>query len=308
MHPVGVWSRCLVAGSAGLLLTAVAGGRAAAQLVSTDSMFQALATERQAAAEKARPRRPVRLLVRPVPVRRELKQLDAVGSANRALLMPVLERVKPAGLPLGLAAAVVALESGWHIEVRGSRGEIGLMQIKPETAVRFAERDVVVVDTASLATSLGITTGSAAGVIAAVSAEAAANAGTPATGIATADAASTAGTDLFEPETNLRIGMRFLDWCYGRAKHDVALTIGCYNAGPSRMYDWNQLPTTRDYVSQVHGLMEQAGDARLTPTSASPAPAGTARAGRGQKAGAVARTRPAAADAAAPRPFVSWEP
>jgi hypothetical protein len=102
-------------------------------------------------------------------VRRPLKQLDAVGSANRAALMPLLERVKPVGLPLGLAAAVVALESGWHIEARGAAGEIGLMQIKPETAVRFGDRPVSTGEGGDNATAATATT---AGAISAAGAEA----------------------------------------------------------------------------------------------------------------------------------------
>lgn len=302
--------RGLVGGAAVLLAALAAVTAAEAQLVSVDGMFQKLASDRQAAAAAAKPR----TVVRPAPVRRPLKQLDAVGSANRAALMPLLERVKPVGLPLGLAAAVVALESGWRIEARGAAGEIGLMQIKPETAVRFGDRPVSTGEGGDNATAATATT---AGAISAAGAEAAASAAPVATATATADAASTARLDLFEPETNLRIGTRFLDWCYQRARHDVATTIGCYNAGPSKMKEWHLYPTTRDYVSQVHGFMAVAGEARMTLASARPAanrkpglrpgPRPAPAAGATGAASATA-TAGAAAATAASAPFVPWLP
>ncbi len=53
------------------------------------------------------------------------------GSRN---LRAILRRVKPAGLPYALAAAVITVESRWRVNARGSSGEYGLMQLMPATA------------------------------------------------------------------------------------------------------------------------------------------------------------------------------
>jgi soluble lytic murein transglycosylase-like protein len=53
------------------------------------------------------------------------------------------------------------------------------------------------------------------------------------------------------PANNLRIGMAYLNWCYKRAKRNVAVTIGCYNAGPGNMWKWQKFAVTRKYVSFV---------------------------------------------------------
>ena len=62
-----------------------------------------------------------------------------VGRGRRAL-MATLRSVKPRGLPLSLAAAVVTVESGWRVNARGSSGERGLMQLMPATARRMGVR------------------------------------------------------------------------------------------------------------------------------------------------------------------------
>ncbi len=49
-------------------------------------------------------------------------------------LRAILRRVKPAGLPYALAAAVVTVESRWRVNARGASGEYGLMQLMPATA------------------------------------------------------------------------------------------------------------------------------------------------------------------------------
>lgn len=120
---------------------------------------------------------------------------------NRGSLMATLASVKPSGLPLQLAAAVVTIESGWRVNARGSSGEQGLMQIMPATGRRFG------------------------------------------------------GGNLFDPTTNMRVGTRYLHWCYQRAGGNVAATIGCYNRGPGLMWSWKGSRITRGYVNRVHGYM-----------------------------------------------------
>ena len=53
------------------------------------------------------------------------------------------------------------------------------------------------------------------------------------------------------PSNNLRVGMAYLNWCYKRAKLNVAATIGCYNAGPGNMWKWQKFAVTRKYVRFV---------------------------------------------------------
>ncbi len=63
------------------------------------------------------------------------------------------------------------------------------------------------------------------------------------------------GGSLSNPSTNLRIGMAYLNWCRGKAKGNVAATIGCYNAGPGNMWKWKKFAVTRKYVRHVHRHM-----------------------------------------------------
>ncbi len=60
---------------------------------------------------------------------------------------------------------------------------------------------------------------------------------------------------LYNPEFNLRIGTRYLHWCYKLAKRDIAATIGCYNRGPGRMWKWHKNKITKRYVSKVRRLL-----------------------------------------------------
>ncbi len=59
---------------------------------------------------------------------------------HRGSLMATLKSVKPKGLPLRLAAAVVTVESGWRVNARGASGERGLMQLMPATARMMGAR------------------------------------------------------------------------------------------------------------------------------------------------------------------------
>lgn len=60
------------------------------------------------------------------------------------------------------------------------------------------------------------------------------------------------GGSLSNPATNLRVGMAYLNWCHRKAKGNVSVTIGCYNAGPGNMWKWKKFAVTRKYVRYVH--------------------------------------------------------
>ena len=125
---------------------------------------------------------------------------------GRGSLMATLKSVKPAGLPLRLAAAVVTVESGWRVNARGSSGERGLMQLMPATARMMGARG-----------------------------------------------------NLYNPRINMRAGTKYLNWCYRRARKNIAVTIGCYNRGPGKMWKWSGNPITRRYVSKVRRYMGRRG-------------------------------------------------
>ena len=127
-----------------------------------------------------------------------------VGRGKRRL-MAVLARVKPKGLPLKLAAAVVTVESGWRVRATGAAGERGLMQLMPATARMMGARG-----------------------------------------------------NLYHPVVNMRAGTKYLHYCYRRAKANVAATIGCYNRGPGRMWQWSGNSITRRYVAKVRRMMRRS--------------------------------------------------
>lgn len=85
------------------------------------------------------------------------------------------------GVPVGLAHAVVRVESNYRANARGGAGEIGLMQIKPSTARMLGYS--------------GKTSG------------------------------------LFNPETNLKYGMKYLGQAHRLGGGSVCGTILKYNAG-----------------------------------------------------------------------------
>ncbi len=72
--------------------------------------------------------------------KRSSKRRSKRFGRGRSSLMATLRSVKPAGLPLRLAAAVVTVESGWRVNARGSSGERGLMQLMPATARMMGAR------------------------------------------------------------------------------------------------------------------------------------------------------------------------
>ena len=61
--------------------------------------------------------------------------------SSRALIRKIIEReTAKTGLPADIAEAVVFVESGYNPAVIGSVGEIGLMQVRPETAAMLGFR------------------------------------------------------------------------------------------------------------------------------------------------------------------------
>uniref|UniRef100_UPI0035D86C3F transglycosylase SLT domain-containing protein n=1 Tax=Bradyrhizobium agreste TaxID=2751811 RepID=UPI0035D86C3F len=61
--------------------------------------------------------------------------------SSRAMIRKIIEReTKSTNLPADIAEAVVFVESGYNPLVIGSAGEIGLMQVRPETAAMLGFR------------------------------------------------------------------------------------------------------------------------------------------------------------------------
>jgi soluble lytic murein transglycosylase-like protein len=107
-----------------------------------------------------------------------------------------------AGIPDALVRAVVHVESDWDQSMTGLAGEIGLMQIKPETAreMGFADQD----------------------------------------------------DKLYDPETNIRWGVRYLAEAWRLADGDLCHTVLKYQAGHQAV---KMTQAATDYCARVRGLM-----------------------------------------------------
>jgi soluble lytic murein transglycosylase-like protein len=108
-------------------------------------------------------------------------ETKSAGMTQRPYRAQIAKHAKANGVPVALAMAVVRVESNYNPRVRGSAGEIGLMQIKPQTA-----------------RGMGFSGSSKA---------------------------------LYDPETNLRWGMKYLAGAYQRAGGDTCGTIMRYQGG-----------------------------------------------------------------------------
>ncbi len=106
------------------------------------------------------------------------------------------------GVPLALAHAVIQIESSYRPDVRGSAGEIGLMQIKPATARMMGY------------------SGNAQG--------------------------------LYDPETNIRYGMRYLGQARQLSDGSTCGTILKYNAGHAAK---RMNPVSRGYCAKVERIL-----------------------------------------------------
>jgi soluble lytic murein transglycosylase-like protein len=107
------------------------------------------------------------------------------------------------GVPVELATAVVQIESNFNPKMRGSAGEIGLMQVKPATARMMGY------------------TGSAKG--------------------------------LYDPETNIRIGMKYLAMAQQLGGGPTCNTILKYNAGHAAT---RMNPISQRYCGKVLALLD----------------------------------------------------
>lgn len=79
---------------------------------------------------------------RTVPAAESMTELGAGETpSSRAEIRKIIEReTARTGLPADIAEAVVFVESGYNSAVIGSAGEIGLMQVRPETAAMLGFR------------------------------------------------------------------------------------------------------------------------------------------------------------------------
>jgi len=100
----------------------------------------------------------------------------------RSTYLPLITRAaEERGLPPALADAVAKVESGFNPNVVGGVGEVGLMQLRPETAAMLGHQGGM--------------------------------------------------TSLFDPETNVRLGVTYLSRAWHLAKGDVCRALMKYRAG-----------------------------------------------------------------------------
>ena len=142
-------------------------------------------------------------------------------ATRRARLLPTVRAATPSNLPVNLVDAIIAKESRYDVNARGSMGEIGLMQILPSTARRIAHKigqgSVARLSDAELRSYLSV------------------------------------------PRNNLKFGLDYLSTCHRMAKGNIAATVGCYNAGPANMWRWGKIKITRAYVDFVRVHMANEG-------------------------------------------------
>jgi soluble lytic murein transglycosylase-like protein len=112
---------------------------------------------------------------------------------------------KKHGVPADLAVAVVTIESRWNHKARGRAGEVGLMQIKPQTARGIGYKGSV--------------------------------------------------KALYNPETNLTWGMKYLAEAHRRADGNLCGTILRYNAG---IYAKRMNPISARYCGKVKRMLARA--------------------------------------------------
>lgn len=140
---------------------------------------------------------------------------------RRARLLPTVRAATPSSIPVKLVDAIISKESRYNVNARGSRGEIGLMQILPSTARGIAHKighgSVAALSDAKLRSYLSV------------------------------------------PRNNLKFGLDYLSTCHRMAKGNIAATVGCYNAGPGNMWRWGKIKITRAYVNFVRNHMANEG-------------------------------------------------
>lgn len=111
------------------------------------------------------------------------------------------------GLDPDLVLAVIAVESGYRVDVVSNKNAMGLMQLIPETAERF-----------------GV-------------------------------------TKPFDPEQNLRGGMKYLRWLLAYFDGNVQFALAGYNAGEGAVLQYKGIPPyreTQDYVVKIRSVYSRA--------------------------------------------------
>jgi hypothetical protein len=94
-----------------------------------------------AAADQASPQPPPQTNTADAPKIEAPVTADAPGPSFRAAVRAMVEQeVRKTGLPADIADAVVQVESNYNPRVIGGVGEIGLMQIRPQTAAMLGFR------------------------------------------------------------------------------------------------------------------------------------------------------------------------
>src|SRR3954471_18554987 len=127
-------------------------------------------------------------------------------AARSSYLALITSEAEQRGLPSALADAVAQVESRYNPKVVGSRGEVGLMQIRPQTAALLGYKGEV--------------------------------------------------TALFEPETNVRLGVAYLARAWQLTKGDVCRTLMKYRAG------WGEermTPLSVEYCRRARGHLAAIG-------------------------------------------------
>ena len=141
------------------------------------------------------------------PAINELFGLPKTYTKGRSAYLEILTRhAEQTGLPPAIADAVIRVESSFNPHAVGGVGEVGLMQVRPETA-------------AMLGFSGGV-------------------------------------TDLFEPETNILYGVRYLARAWQLAQGDVCRALMKYRAG------WGNetmTPLSVDYCRRAKGHLAAIG-------------------------------------------------
>src|SRR4051794_7030844 len=141
------------------------------------------------------------------PALQELIGLPQTYTAARSSYLALItSEAEQRGLPSALADAVAQVESRYNPKVVGSRGEVGLMQIRPQTAALLGYKGKI--------------------------------------------------TALFEPETNVRLGVAYLARAWQLAKGNVCRTLMKYRAG------WGEermTPLSVEYCRQAQGHLAAIG-------------------------------------------------
>ncbi|MFO1310619.1 MAG: lytic transglycosylase domain-containing protein [Burkholderiales bacterium] len=125
----------------------------------------------------------------------------------------ITRHAKANELPVPLVKAMIAAESGYEPAAVSTKGALGLMQVMPDTAMRYGIAD---------------------------------------------DGKRTLADKLFDPETNVRVGTRYLKDLLRLFGNDLELALAAYNAGEAAVQRYDNrippFPETQEYVKLVTQL------------------------------------------------------